>query len=188
MDLPGVTPGTSLPLCDPHWLLCNVMLMVVSKGDGEVQSDDLGARRRPVVEEHGNIVADAQLLSSGGAQGHPPPAGLGVTHRFASTEPDCLDGLSCVHRAGPGIVSGVHGPQRLSGLLCGGCVGRGALPAGPRGIPAWRSILAHTPSVHRRGRAALWLFTFLSGGDSHPCRSLLGQSKAHGHGEPPPVP
>lgn len=66
MVLPGLTSGKSLPLCDPHSLLCRVTLMTVSRGNGEVQSDDLGAQCRPAAEGRGSMVSDALYCGSWG--------------------------------------------------------------------------------------------------------------------------
>lgn len=136
MVLPGLTLGKSLPLCDPHSLLCRVTLMTVSKGNGEVQSDDLGAQCIPAAEERGSIGSDALYCGPWGPEDTPHCIGPGVTHCFPGPVPDGLD----VHQAWPGYVSGVRAPQGPQAY----CVQMGWQDPGD---PTWRSLLAHTPSA-----------------------------------------
>lgn len=151
--------------------------MAVSKGNGEVQSDDLGARRRPAVEDRG-IVSDAHYCGPWGPEDTPHCTGLGVTHCFPGPVTDGLD----VHQAGPGYVSAVRAPQRPSGLPCAGWVG--GTPGTPRGGP---SLLTLPQPPQKRGNV-LWPFTFLSGVDSHPLARSHGPAQGPRPWGPPPVP
>lgn len=154
-------------------LLCRVTFMAVSKGNGEVQSDDLGARRRPAVEDRG-IVSDAHYCGPWGPEDTPHCTGLGVTHCFPGPVTDGLD----VHQAGPGYVSAVRAPQGPQACrVPGGLVG-------PRGPHVEVPPCSHSLSPHRRGEMSSGPSRFFLELTLIPWPGLMGQHKAHGHGDP----